>query len=52
MEVEKDVIKVIKRPFITTESGNGKYQVVIKVHSLEALHEAYDRVLKVFSNVK
>lgn len=39
-------------PFITSLSGDGKYEVSIKVHSIEELHAAHDLVLKAFSDAR
>lgn len=39
-------------PFITSISGNGTYEVNIKVHSLKELHAAHDLVLKAFSDAR
>lgn len=35
-------------PFITANSGNDKYAVVVTVHSMEELHAAHDLVLAAF----
>jgi hypothetical protein len=37
-------------PFITAESGSGKYQVVIRVGSIHQLHAAHDLVNKAYSD--
>lgn len=37
-------------PFITSISGNGSYEVNVKVHSMAELHAAHDLVLKAFSD--
>jgi hypothetical protein len=37
-------------PFITSISGDGSYEVNVKVHSMAELHAAHDLVLKAFSD--
>lgn len=37
-------------PFITTKSGDGNYEVMIKVKSAKQMHDAHDLVMRAFED--